>query len=191
MRLQPVQLFEVKDSYEILASYEVVREVQNGITLDSSKFPAESNGDKILKKGMPVGKLSNGKYRAYTGTTLASDISASDTTAEVADASRYVTGDILTFDNGTNTEQKTIDSIDYTTNVITFTAQFSNAFATGSKVYTTDGGENPTVILKHEYNLKDGDHIAAGYEVAKVISERIPVTVDETLKSKMTQIVFG
>ncbi|MCU9614089.1 head decoration protein [Caldibacillus lycopersici] len=123
MRLQPVQLFEMQDHYEILASYEVIREVTNGITIDASTVAAV-DGKKIVKKGMPMGKLSNGKYAPYNP-------------------------------DG------------------------------------TDGSQNPTVILKHTYDVTDGDVVAAGYEVAKVISERIPVEVDDTLKGKMPQIIFA
>ncbi|MDF1510591.1 MULTISPECIES: head decoration protein [Bacillaceae] len=123
MRLQPRERLEVQDHYEILASYEVVREVVNGITIDSSAVAAV-NGKKIVKKGMPMAKLANGKYVPYDP-------------------------------DGEN------------------------------------GSENPTVILKHTYDVTEGDHVAAGYEVAKVISERIPVTVDDTLRSKMPHIVFA
>ncbi|HHY74040.1 MAG TPA: head decoration protein [Bacillus bacterium] len=123
MRLQPRELFEVQDHYEILASYEVVREVVNGITIDASVVTAV-DGKKIIKKGMPMGKLANGKYGPY-------------------------------------------------------------------KADATDGRENPSILLKHTYDVTDGDHVAAGYEVAKVISERIPVTVDAALKGKMPNIVFA
>jgi hypothetical protein len=124
MRLQPKELFEVQDSYEILASYEAVREVVNGITIDSTSVTADGDGKKVLKKGMPVGKLANGKYGPY-------------------------------------------------------------------KSDATDGRENPTVILKRTYDLTDGDVVAGGYEMAKVITERIPVAVDATLKGKMPNIVFA
>lgn len=123
MRLQPSEKFEVQDSYEILASYDVIREVVNGITIDSSAVTAV-DGKKIVKKGMPMGKLANGKYVPYNPAGV-------------------------------------------------------------------DGSENPTVILKHTYDVTEGDHVAAGYEMAKVISERIPVAVDATLKGKMPNIVFA
>lgn len=123
MRLQPRERIEVQDYYEILASYDVIREVANGITIDSTAVAAV-DGKKIVKKGMPMGKLANGKYAPY------------------------------------NPEG-------------------------------TDGSQNPTVILKHTYDVTDGDVIAAGYEMAKVISERLPVTVDDTLKQKMPLIQFA
>lgn len=124
MRLQPYQTFEVQGEAEILASYEVIREVTNGITIDSSTVTADANGKKIIQKGMPMGKLANGKYGPY-------------------------------------------------------------------KADATDGRENPSVLLKHTYDVTDGDHVAAGYEIAKVITERIPVTVDATLKGKMPNITFA
>ncbi|MBB6689914.1 head decoration protein [Cohnella xylanilytica] len=125
MRLQPKKLFEVQDDYEILASHEVIREVTNGITIDSASITADSNGDKIIKKGMPMAKLTaSGKFVPYN--------------------------------------------------------------AAG-----TDGSQNPTVILKRTVNVKDGDAVVGGFEVAKVISTRIPVTVDAALKGKMPNITFA
>lgn len=123
MRLQPYQAFEVEGDYEILASRKVVREVTNGITIDSSTVTAV-DGKKILKKGYPLGQLANGKYGPY---------------------------------------------------------------ASGA----TDGRENPSVILKETVDVTAGDHIVGGYEVAKVYADRLPVTVDATLKGKMPQIVFA
>lgn len=124
MRLQPRKRFEVDSDYEILASLEVVREVTNGITIDAAAVTADSNGDKIIKKGMPMAKLASGKYVPY-------------------------------------------DSAG------------------------TDGSENPSVILKRTVNVKDGDHVVGGFEVAKVLAARLPVTVDDTLREKMPHIVFA
>ena len=194
MRLQPRDRFEVDSDYEILASLEVVREVTNGITIDASKVPAAADGSKVIKKGMPMSKsTANGKWRPYTGGVVAENITkTTDSSAELYDASRYVAGDVLTFADGSNTEQKTVQSVDLTTNVITFTAAFTNDFAKDvTTVRTADGGENPSVILKRSVNVKDGDHVVAGFEVAKVIAARIPVTVDATLKSKMPHIIFS
>ncbi|KYC94372.1 hypothetical protein B4102_3593 [Heyndrickxia sporothermodurans] len=123
MRLQPTQKFEVDDHIEILASYDVIREVVNGITIDSSTVTA-TEGKKIVKKGMPLGKLANGKYGPY------------DSAA-------------------------------------------------------TDGRENPSVILKQTVDVTEGDHVVGGYEMAKVISERLPLTVDDALKGKMPNITFA
>ncbi|WP_172369569.1 head decoration protein [Sporosarcina jiandibaonis] len=123
MNLQPKQRFVVEGDYEILASYSAIREVVNGITIDSEKV-ATVDGAKVILKGMPMAKLANGKYVPYN--------------------------------------------------------------AGGS-----DGSENPTVILKRTVDVSDGDHTVGGYEMAKVITERIPVTVDATLIGKMPFIQFG
>jgi hypothetical protein len=188
MRLQPKDRFEVTDTYEILASYEVIREVTNGITLDSTKVLADADGKKIVKKGQPLGKItSSGKYRPYTHTELAADAASTDTAITVQDVSLLVAGDAIDV-NGTTA---TIDSINYDTNVITLTAAIGAAKVTGDPVDLNDGAQSPTVILKHQYEVTEGDHVAGGYEVAKVISERIPITVDQKLKDKMSQIVFA
>lgn len=125
MRLQPTKRFDVVADPEILASFEVIREVTNGITIDSSKVEADSNGDKIIRIGMPMAKLTA--------------------------SSKYVPYD----PDG------------------------------------TDGSENPTVILKRTINVKDGDHVVGGYEVAKIIAARVPIDVDDTLRGKMPHIVFA
>jgi Bacteriophage lambda head decoration protein D len=124
MRLQPRTNVTVNDDYEILASYEVIREVVNGVTIDSSTVAADGAGKKIVKKGMPLGKLANGKYGPYDSAAA-------------------------------------------------------------------DGRQNPTVILKRTVDVTNGDHVVGGYEMAKVISERIPVAVDATLKGKMPNITFA
>lgn len=125
MRLQPRNRFAVDSDYEILASLDAVREVTNGITIDSAAITADGNGDKIILKGMPMAKLTaSGKFVPYNSAG-------------------------------------------------------------------TDGSQNPTVILKRTVNVKDGDHVVDGYEVAKVIAARIPVTVDATLRGKMPHIVFA
>lgn len=66
MRLQPRPRVTVQDEYEILASFEVIREVTNGITIDSAAVTADAKGDKIIKKGMPMAKLTaSGKFVPY------------------------------------------------------------------------------------------------------------------------------
>jgi len=123
MNLQPQKTFEVVGEAEILASYEAIREVVNGITIDSSAVTAV-DGKKVVQKGMPMGKLASGKYVPYNAEGV-------------------------------------------------------------------DGSEKPTVILKREIDVSDGDHVVGGYEMAKVITERIPVTVTPALIAAMPLIQFG
>jgi len=124
MNLQPTERFEVTGDAEILASYEAIREVVNGITIDSAAVVAV-DGKKTIQKGMPMAKLTaNGKYVPYAAAGI-------------------------------------------------------------------DGSENPTVILKRTVDVTDGDQIVGGYEMAKVITERLPVAVDATLRGKMPFIQFA
>lgn len=188
MFLKPRDRFEVESEYEILASFEVIREVTNGITLDASKVPADVDGNKKIKKGMPLGKITaSGKFRPYTGTKLTAAAAMGATTITVADAGRLVNGDTITI----AAEAATISSIDYATNVITLSAGLASAKSIGDIVASNDGGENPTIILKRYVNVKDGDHVVGGYEVGKFLTDRIPVTVDATLIDKMPHIVFA
>lgn len=122
MNLQPHET-EIYGEVEILASYEAIREVVNGITIDSSAVTAV-DGKKVVLKGMPMGKLANGKYAPYNPAGA-------------------------------------------------------------------DGTQNPTVLLKQTVDVTEGDHVVGGYEMAKVISERLPVTVDATLRGKMPFIHFA
>lgn len=123
MNLQPIKTYEVVGEAEILASYEAIREVVNGITIDSSIVTAV-DGKKVIQKGMPLGKLANGKYAPYDAEGV-------------------------------------------------------------------DGSEKPTVILKRTTDVTDGDHVVGGYEMAKVITERIPVTVTPVLIAAMPLIQFS
>jgi hypothetical protein len=193
MRLQPTNRFEVVADPEILASFEVIREVTNGITIDSAAVPADSKGDKIIPIGMPMAKVTaTGKWRPYTGgLALAANVAASATSATLNDVSRLVVGDKVTFYNGTNTEEVTILTINTGTKAITFAA-ITSAYTTANGVLSVAGGsDNPSVILKRSVNVKDGDHVVGGYEVVKVIKERIPVAVDAALIAKMPHIVFA
>lgn len=193
MRLQPRPLFEVEGDYEIFASMEVVRFITNGATVDYTKVPLDADGNRIIKKGTPMAKITaSGKYRPYTGgLALTSNVAASATSAVLNDVSRLVVGDIVTFYNGTNTEPKTITAINTGTKTISFTA-ITNAYTTANGVLTmADGGDTPTFITVRQTNVKDGDHVIGGVEVAKLISARLAVTVDAALKAKMPGITFA
>jgi hypothetical protein len=192
MRLQPRDLFEVQGDYEILASHDVVREVTNGITIDYTKVPADASGDKIIKKGMPLSKITaSGKFRPYTNNKLAANVAASATSATFVDPIQWVVGDTIKLDNGTTNETKVLVTVDPATKTVTFVA-LTNAYTTANGIISTiDGGESPTVILKRQVNVRDGDNVVGGFEIAKVISARIPVAVDAALKAKMPGITFA
>lgn len=186
MRLQPTERFSVQDEYEILASYEVIREVVNGITIDASKVTAV-DGKKTVKKGMPIGKLSNGKYAPYGVTALSANALSGATSISVLDGTRFNVGDAIKVGN----EASTISITAISGNTVTLASGLTAARSSGDIVQVQDGRENPSVLLKHTIDVIDGDHVTGGYEMAKVISERIPVTVDATLKGKMPLIQFA
>lgn len=193
MRLQPRDLFEFEGDHEIFASMEVVRFVTNGITVDYTKVPVNDDGDRFIAKGMPMSKITaSGKYRPYTGgLALAANVAGSATSATLNDVSRLVVGDIVTFDNGTNTEAVTITAINTTTKVITFAA-ITNAYTTANGLLSVaDGGDAPSCVSLRKVNVKDGDHVIGAVEIAKLISARLAVTVDATLKARLPGISFA
>ncbi|GBG09506.1 head decoration protein [Paenibacillus agaridevorans] len=66
MRLQPTNRFNVEADPEIVASFEVIREVTNGITIDHTRVPADSDGNRIIRIGMPMAKVTaSGKWVPY------------------------------------------------------------------------------------------------------------------------------
>jgi hypothetical protein len=190
VRLQPKSIYTVDTEPEILASLDVIRTVTNGITLDSTKVVANSDGKKIIKKGQPVGKITaSGKFRPYGHTELNAGAASTDTTLTLKDVSFLFPSDVIDV-NGTSVTIAA-DGVNRTTKVITLTAAIGAAKAANDPVDLNDGAQNPTVILNRAQDLTDGDVVSSGYEMAKVISERIPITVDQKLKDKMQDIRFA
>jgi hypothetical protein len=189
MRLNPKDLYQVDSDPEILASKDVVRKVNNGFVIDSTKVLANADGKKLVQKGQPLGKVtSSGKFRPYGHTELAAAAASTDTTLTLKDVSFLFAGDAINV-NGT-TATIAADGVNRDTDVVTLTAAIGAAKNANDPVDLNDGAQDPVNILDRLYDVTDGDVVASAYEVAKVITERIPITVDQKLKDKMTHIVF-
>lgn len=186
MDLQPVNQFEVTGEHEILASYEAIREVVNGITIDSASV-ATVEAKKTIQKGMPLGKLANGKYGAYGVTTLSANAALGATSITVVDGTRFIVGDLVKVGG----EAATIAITAIVGNVLTLATGLIAARTAADIVQVQNGRELPSVILKRDVDVTNGDAVVGGYEMAKVIAERIPVTVDATLIGKMPFIQFA
>ncbi len=61
--------------------------------------------------------------------TLQSQAAAAQATATLTSASNVVPADVHIYTNGATVENKTVLSVNYTTNVVTYTANFTNTFA--------------------------------------------------------------
>lgn len=105
-----------------------------GITIDASKILADSDGQKIVRSGTCLGKITaTGLARPVTRTSLAADASA-ETTLSVADASPFVVGDSISVGGAAAT---TITDIDYDNNTITVAD--AQTASTGDAVVGQDG----------------------------------------------------
>lgn len=68
--------------------------------------------------------------------TITAPTVTSAATATLTSAKNVVKGDVHTFTNGATVEPKTVLSVNYTTNVVTYTANFANVFGTSGTVVT-------------------------------------------------------
>lgn len=172
-----------------------IRWVRGGITIDATKVNADSTGNKRLKAGMPLGKITaSGKYSPVKKTTLAAAAASTNTTITVTNAAYFQIGDQINI-NGTNA---TISSINYATNVITLSAAIGAAKAIGDSVKATDGSGDAVVMLGEDvlftdYNSTTGvshrDQVVSAFDMARVITARLPF-INDLVKADLKHISF-
>jgi subtilisin family serine protease len=171
-----------------------IRWVRGAITLDASKVNAEASGNKRLKAGMPIGKITaTGKYSPVKKTTLAAAAVSTDTTLTLVNA-KFLQNEQINV-NGTNA---TIQSINYDTNVVTLTAAIGAAKAAGDNVKATDGSGDAVLMLGTDvlftsYNANSGvshaDQVATAFDEARVIEARLPF-INDLVKADLKHISF-
>jgi hypothetical protein len=125
---------------EILASTDLQAKLPGGVLLKS--------GFGIVPKGRVLGKISaSSKYAPYASTALTVQAAAGTLTITVADASAFIAGDTIII--GTESA-KTIQSVNYATNVITLTGVTAAIQAIGLTVKTNDGRQTAVCILDND-----------------------------------------
>jgi len=109
------------------------------------------NGFKV-KQGDVIGKITaSGLYRRRARTTTAgAGFAANSTIGEVADASVFAPGDVLTKSDGTAIGTIAANGVNTVTNQVTLTANAANAVAAGLAVIATDGSAVATAISDKE-----------------------------------------
>lgn len=175
---------------QILAS-EHIRFIQGGMTLDSTlvRLDQYETGRRIVKVGARLGKVTaTGKFAPVRSTTLAAAALSTDTTITVVDARFAMAADQLSV-NGTNV---TVSSINYTTNVITLTAQIGAAKAIGDTVKATNGlGAAVAILYPEDIDVTDGDEAVGGIDHARIIESRVPGTVSASEKADLKEIAWA
>lgn len=175
---------------QILAS-EHLRFIQGGMTIDGTyvRDGQYETGKKIVKVGTRLAKItSSGLYAPVRASALASAAAAADTTIEVDDATFYMAGDALSI-GGT---AATIDSINYSTNVITLTAAVGADKVVDTTVLGTGGfGTAVAILYPDDIDVTNGDEAVGGIDHARVIEARLPGTVSAQEKIDLKEIAWA
>ncbi len=175
---------------EILASQHV-RYIRGGMTIDQNfvRLDQFETGRRIVKAGTRLGKITaSGLFAPVRSTTLSVAALTTDTTITVVDARFFMAGEQVNV-NGTNA---TISSINYTTNVITLTAQIGAAKAIGDTVKATNGlGTAVAVLYPDDIDVTDGNEAVGGIDHARVIEARCIGTVSASEKTDLKEISWA
>jgi hypothetical protein len=138
---------------EVLASTDLQAKLPGGVLLKS--------GFGIVAKGRVLGKITaSSKFAPYASTTLTVQAAAGATAITVADASAFIAGDTIIIGSEA---AKTIQSINYATNVITLTAATAAIQAIGVSVQTNDGRQTAVCILDNDQDTTLSDAGASAF----------------------------
>lgn len=178
------------ESINILDSQHI-RYIRGALTIDKDKVSAGFNvtrdgkTHKILPAGMPLAKNgTSGKYVPVRSTTVESGGGADKTGCVLKEPKLFMAGDAVTI--GGNAV--TIDTVDYETGAITWTGAVT--IADGDAVLGTDGEGVAKCILAEEVDVTDYDQVTTGFDHARVIEARLPVTISEQIKSDLREVAF-
>ena len=175
---------------QILAS-EHIRYIKGGMTIDQNfvRLDQFEAGRRIVKAGTRLGKITaSGLFAPVRSTTLAVAALSTDTTITVVDARFAMAADQLSV-NGTNV---TVSSINYTTNVITLTAQIGAAKAIGDTVKSTNGlGTAVAILYPEDIDVTDGNEAVGGIDHARIIEARCIGTVSASEKADLKEIAWA
>lgn len=171
-----------------------MRYIRGGATIDSVNagkgYEVTENGviHKIVPLGTFMAKL-NGKYAPAKLAELTADTAADSKEIKVTDARPFNVGDKLLLDS----TAATIASIDYATKTITAAANVGAVVASGKVVKVTDTLADlatPVFLSTETIDLKDGDVITTGVDMARVISARLPIAPTAAVKTALPLISF-
>ena len=168
-----------------------VRYIRGAVTIDKTKVGTGWNQTrnglvrKILPPGVPLAKnTSSGKYLPVRSTTVASGGGSGVTTCVLTDPKAFMAGDAITIGG----DAITIGTIDYATGAITWTG--AQTVANGEAVLGTGGEGTARCILAEEEDLTDLDQVATGFDHARVIESRLPLTISAQIKTDLKEIAF-
>lgn len=219
----------------------MIRWVTGGVTIDSATVSADADGNKILKAGTPLGKITaSGKYGPYapavagvaaSGTTTVDGvkvtiegdesavyngvvISFADGAEENAAAAAWSEGTLtVTLEDDVAYGQDDVNTliaaattgaptgVDPTKIIIKTTVEKTGAqwgaaadvvLAGGADAIAAanDGRQTAVLMIAEDVDCTGGDQVTTAFDMARVISARLPVTVTAELKSQLSNITF-
>lgn len=178
------------ESISILDSQHI-RYIRGALTIDKDKvstgFNVTRNGKtyKILPAGVPLAKNgTTGKYVPVRSTTVASGGGVGVTTCVLTEPKLFMAGDAITIGG----DAVTIDTVNYETGAITWTGAVD--IADGEAVLGTDGEGVALCLLGEEVDVTEYDQVTTGFDHARVIESRLPVTISAQIKSDLREVAF-
>ena len=216
----------------------MIRWVTGGVTIDATTVSADADGNKILKAGTPLGKITtSGKYGPYqpgkTGTKAEGTIKVDSADVKFeGEKSVAYNGVIIAFETG-EVAAAAWDDGTLTLTLVAATAygksELESLIATattgaptgvdvekiavtitGTKTGTQwadadpvtlsggvadvpaadDGRQTAVLMIAEDVDCTGGDQVTTAFDMARVISARLPVTVTAELKSHLSNITF-
>lgn len=167
------------------------RHVTKGITVDHTKITADDDGNRILKLGTRLGKITDtGKYSPAKVAEVVTEAATGQKEIQVQKGTFIQVGDELQLNGETgNVDSIDTDPVDH--DLITLEANIGNAISEGTDIYCTDGsGVAELIFWPHTVNLRNGDQILSGLDMARVIENRLPGYVTDKEKSDLKMVTF-
>ena len=219
----------------------MIRWVTGGVTIDATTVSADADGNKILKAGMPLGKIAtSGKYGPYAPAVAGVAASGTTTVDSVTvtiegDESAAYNGVVISFADDAETDAAAAawnegtltvtleDAVAYDQDDINSLIAAATEGApsgvnpTKIKIKTTvektgaewgaaedvvlaggvapiaaadDGRQTAVLMIAEDVDCTGGDQVITAFDMARVISARLPVTVTAELKSQLSNITF-
>lgn len=143
-----------------------------GITIDPATIKKNSQGNCYVESGAIVLRLTSGLGKIYPASRAAAATTTSSTLVVVNNAQGFSIGDVITI-NGT-TAVGAIDSIDADKNLLTLTANATNAVAIGDRITVASPTGTPVgIVVSVNHNLAKNNDVPC-YTSASVYSARMP-----------------
>lgn len=171
-----------------------LRYITGGATIEAAKvsdgFKFTENGVtyKIVPPGVPMAKVGT-KYCPAKNTELKTATAAGTDVVTFESAKAFQAGDTVLV----GATPLTIKSIDYATNIVTFTTNSGTVVAIGAAVVATGAiaaQATPAFLCTDECDVTVGDCVVTGIDHGRVLTARLPLVPSAAVKTALPGIFF-